>query len=868
MATRILLVEDSPTQAEALRGELSEADYEVEVHGNGESALAALQAGHFDLVISDVMMPGAIDGYALCRTIKSGPQANLPVVLLTSLTDPMDIIRGLECGADNFLTKPYNPQELLERLRVLLDTRRARAMHRVSTGTRILFLGREYLITSDREQILDLLITTFEDAVRRNRTLQQREIELEEARAQLSRHVKTLEARLQHVLETVPDVLFSADVRLRTFHYASPGAEAVLGMSPAELVRDACKWAQRVHDADLPLLSSTAERVATDGRTRQIEFRYRRSADSLRWLSARLVRVIDPDTGSVGINGVMSDITEQRQQATLFDTLRSVGATVLAASDFDTALQTVVAQVCKHTNWPLGHAWRLDGDTPISRGWYLADPLRFESFRLATDANKEEWSKGMSGMVERSGDVVWLVDTDREFNTARESDARQAGLRTGFAFPVIVGSKVVAVLEFFDDQAREADPGLIAVTRQLGGQLGQAFEKWQHERERRAAEEQLRQSQKMEAVGRLAGGVAHDFNNLLMVILGEAEVALDTGLAPESRVAVESIIGAANRAAQLTKQLLAFSRRQVFEPKLFSLSAMVAEMEGMLRRVIDETITVNTRLAPDLPVILADRGQVEQVLMNLVVNARDAMPNGGTLAISTSAVLLGDSYAEMHRDVKPGRYACLEVSDTGTGMSPEVINKIFDPFFTTKEQGKGTGLGLATSFGIVKQSEGHISVYSEPGIGTTMRVYFPVSQGEAEEMIVETAPAGGGNETLLLVEDDPEVRRIVSRMLISRGFEVITAEDANQALQALEWDIKLDAMITDVVLPGRNGRELADVAKSIRPDLTVLYVSGYTDDVMLHHKLLEHGAVLVQKPFTPDVLIRRLRELLDARTSG
>jgi PAS domain S-box-containing protein len=387
--------------------------------------------------------------------------------------------------------------------------------------------------------------------------------------------------------------------------------------------------------------------------------------------------------------------------------------------------------------------------------------------------------------------------------------------------------------------------------------------------QRRHLEEQLRQAQKIEAVGRLAGGVAHDFNNLLNVITGYGQMLFRRLADGPEREKTRAILQAADRAAGLTRQLLAFSRKQVLEPKVLNLNAVVAGMDEMLRRLIGEDIELQAELAPDLGRTKADPGQIEQVLMNLVVNARDAMPRGGRLTLETTNSEMDETYVRDHLGAQPGRYVALAVCDTGLGMDAETQKHIFEPFFTTKEKGKGTGLGLATVYGIVKQSEGYIWVDSEPGAGTTVRVYLPRVEGEEEAAEphrsagAEQAPARG-TETVLLVEDEDMVRRMTREVLEGAGYQVLEASSGFEALRvSAGHGGRLHVMLTDVVMPGMSGRELAERLAPVRPGMKVLYMSGHTDDAIFHHGVTQAGTGFLQKPFTPDALERRIRELLE-----
>jgi two-component system, cell cycle sensor histidine kinase and response regulator CckA len=389
--------------------------------------------------------------------------------------------------------------------------------------------------------------------------------------------------------------------------------------------------------------------------------------------------------------------------------------------------------------------------------------------------------------------------------------------------------------------------------------------------ERRQLEEQLRQAQKMDAVGRLAGGVAHDFNNLLMVINGYTEVLLEE-LGPGSPMhhKVQSIQQASDRAATLTRQLLAFSRKQLLELKVVDVNNVIGEMERLLRPLIGENIELVTHLSPEAGNTRADAGQLEQVIMNLVVNAKDAMPEGGKLLLESSGLTVGDSFNE-HRFIQPGRYAVISVTDTGHGMDKETQSRIFEPFFTTKEKGKGTGLGLSTVYGIVKQSSGYVFARSEPEKGTTFYVYLPQVEDTAEGFspIKSQQSELGGSETVLLVEDEESVRELVHVTLASRGYRVLEAENGEAGLRAAaNCKDHIDILITDVVMPGISGRELAKKLVAIRPDLCVLYLSGYTEDSVITNGPLEQTTSFLQKPFTLQNLAKKVREVLRSRSQA
>lgn len=408
--------------------------------------------------------------------------------------------------------------------------------------------------------------------------------------------------------------------------------------------------------------------------------------------------------------------------------------------------------------------------------------------------------------------------------------------------------------------AYQAGPNRCAVT------FLDVTERKKAEAERDKLQEQLLQAQKMESIGRLAGGVAHDFNNMLSIILGFGEHILEQ-LKPEDplRQEVKQMVEAGRRSAVLTGQLLAFSRKQTLQPRVVSINDVVTNLEKMLRRLIREDIELGLQLTPDVPSVLVDPGQLEQVIMNLAVNARDAMPSGGKLLIETGLVELDRHYADIHRDVKPGKFVLLALSDTGCGMTEEVRKMVFEPFYTTKERDKGTGLGLAMVYGIVKQSGGNIWVYSEPDKGTTFKIYLPVTDRKPDvgrDTIVEAHSVGHG-EHILVVEDEEMLRSFLEALLPRMGYKATVVANGGEALLMMEEKgFKPDLILTDVVMPRMSGKELVSRLERDHPDLKVIYMSGYTDNSVVHHGVLDPGTNFIQKPFTNKHLLGKLREVL------
>jgi PAS domain S-box-containing protein len=492
-------------------------------------------------------------------------------------------------------------------------------------------------------------------------------------------------------------------------------------------------------------------------------------------------------------------------------------------------------------------------------------------------------------MIEKVPAILWTTDKDLRFTSSVGAALESLGLRTNQA----VG---VSLTDFF----RTNDPGFPALAAHKKALAGEsvAFElEWAksvfdcHAQPLRSSEgeiigvigvaldvtdrkvlaDQLRQSQKMQAIGQLAGGVAHDFNNLLMVVKGHAEILLDR-LAEASplRHNVEQVDKATDRAAGLTRQLLAFSRMQVLHARVLDLNEVVGGMIKMFSRVIGADVEMTFLPAPKLGRVKADPGQIEQVLLNLVVNARDAMPNGGRLTIETSNVTLDRDYSVAHHNLEPGSWVMLTVSDTGCGMDEETQARIFEPFFTTKKQGKGTGLGLATVYGVVKQSGGFIYVYSEIDHGTTFKVYLPKVTAEVDREAERTVVAPPrGSETILFVEDEESVRELVRDYLVGTGYQVLEAVDGVQALEvAAAHKGAIQILVTDVVMPRLSGRELASRIAAQRPNTKILFISGYTDDSIFRHGVLEGGVAYLQKPFNLKAIAQKIREVLDGQVAS
>ncbi len=564
------------------------------------------------------------------------------------------------------------------------------------------------------------------------------------------------------------------------------------------------------------------------------------------------------------------DITDRRRAERRLASQYAVTRVLSEATTLEQAVPKIIQAIGESLEWDLGVFWRADKATGVLRclDQWKAPSVQADSFTLSTWQQVFNREEGLPGRIWANGKSAWLTDVALDPNFPRGAEARQVGFHGAFGFPILIGSEIEGVIEFFSRQVRQPDDELLRMVEDIGLKIGQFGERARTEGVLRETEAQLRQAQKMEAVGRLAGGVAHDFNNLLTVIRGYSELLLGR-LGPHDamRKDMEEVKKAADRASGLTRQLLAFSRRQFIAAKVVDLNALVANMDGMLRRLIGEDIVeLCAELDPVAGAIKADPGQIEQVIMNLVVNARDAMPKGGRLTIETRNVTIGKGARLDAVGVEPGSYVLLAVRDTGHGMDAETRSHLFEPFFTTKEKGKGTGLGLSTVYGIVKQSGGSIVVESAPGRGATFRIYFPRVEQEAKEAAggVEAIDPAHGRETILLVEDEPSVRGLVHETLRVHGYTVLEARHGIEALLAsTKYVGPIHLLLTDVVMPQMSGPEVAEKLLVVRPGIKVLYMSGYPD-----HPIFDQGGVtretgFLPKPFSPQVLAQKVREVLD-----
>jgi len=646
------------------------------------------------------------------------------------------------------------------------------------------------------------------------------------------------EARYRQLVEEVPAISYVSETGATGgFVYLSPQTKSILGFTAEECMSGPRFWWEHLNPEDYT--AALTEDTWPEGVAFQIEYRMRRKDGREVWIRDAGTIVRDPQNGKRMTRGVMIDITEQKKAEE-------------ALRESDERYRAFVSQSSEGI-------YRMEYDPPIPCHLSIDEQLAwgYEHGYMA------ECNDAMARMYGRASAKELIGKPLKEFLVLHDPITRQ------FMERYIRGGYRIS-----DQESREIDAqGKNRVFRNtMAGTIVKGFwvRDWGITRdvtEQLQLQEQLRNAQQLEAVGRLAGGVAHDFNNILSIIMGHGELLLASGVDDRTQNGVKQIQRAAERAASLTQQLLAFSRKQVLQPKVLDLNETVAEVQTMLARVIGEDIALIASLHPSLLLVKADPGQVEQVLMNLAINARDAMPQGGSLTMETRNVDV-DADRARDLDLPAGRYVMLTVRDTGHGMTAETLSHIFEPFFTTKPMGKGTGLGLATVYGIVKQSGGSIQVDSEAGAGTEFRVYLPADETSAYNLPVRNGnqEVAGGTETILIVEDESDLRELARIFLQGYGYKVLEAASAEQALRTADSSGEpIHLLLTDVIMPGMSGRQLAERILSRRPQTRVMYMTGYTDDMVMQHNVLVPGVQLLQKPFTKVDLAAKVRVTLDAK---
>ena len=832
---RVLVADDDSIMNKVVTLHLERLGFSVTRAADGMEALERARAEPPDAIVTDVLMP-RLDGFRLCLAVRQDPRlARIPVVLVSSaFVDEEDRALGRRVGANAFVVRTHNFADVLEALLVSLRE----PPPAIPVGP-VDVLAEEYSHRMVRQ--LERQMALNQDLSRR---LAVRQVELG-ILANLTASVTSVTRPEAALRDMFFQALDAAAVSKGVVYLLGPGGSLALETDSGYREPDKPELArcfghsgliQRVLDAGEPVALSSAEASSNA----EADLLTRAGAESL------LIVPIVAGKERLGALLLASATRDLRQEWIAFG--RAAGSQI--------------------------------GQALVLLRTFARVAAAEERYRLLFDANPYP---------------MWVTDAETlKFLAVNEAALRHYGysrdeFRAMTALDIYPPEDVPAVralglasltgiVKLGEWRHRKKDGTLIEVEvarqtisfaeRTAGLVLARDItDVKQAAREKESLEAQLRQAQKMEAVGRLAGGVAHDFNNLLTVIAGRSHFLIHR-LTPDhpGRRDVELIQKSAERAAKLTRQLLAFSRKQILEPKVVDLGAVAKGIEPILQRLIGEDVNLAVVSHEGLGPVKADPGQIEQVILNLAINARDAMPRGGRLTIETANVELDETYTAGRAEVTPGPYVMLAVSDTGVGMDAATQARLFEPFFTTKEAGKGTGLGLATVYGIVKQSGGHIAVYSEPGRGSTFKIYLPCVEGAAAaaESVPVAAPPALGSETVLLVEDESDLRELAGEVLAARGYAVLQAGAPAEALQLAERHAgPIHLLVTDVVMPGMSGRELADRLLRAYPALRVLFMSGYTDTAIVHHAVLDPGTPFLHKPFTPDALARKVRDVLD-----
>jgi signal transduction histidine kinase/DNA-binding response OmpR family regulator len=854
---RVVLADDNTDMRDYVARLLTGRGYEVEAVGDGEEALLAARRQTPDLILTDVMMP-KLDGFGLLQAVRNERSlAGVPVVMLSARAGEEAKVEGLDAGADDYLVKPFSSRELLARVAANIQMARLR-----TKAARELF--------------------------------------------QSERRLQMTNERLDLALATGRIAIFEFDLDADVAKVVGPLTE-FFGVSETEAARGLPlrRFLDGIDPADRDRVAALIGDAMMKGQPYEAEYRIVGGAIP-RWVVARGTS----EQGGRRLVGAVIDISEEkdaedalREERRALEVLNRTGAAIAAELDLDRVVQSVTDAGVELTGAEFGaFFYNVLNDAGESYMLYALSGVPREAFsKFPMPRNTAIFAPTFTGQgVVRSDDIT----QDSRYGRNQPNRGMPDGhlpVRSYLAVPVKSRSgEVLGGLFFGHSRTAMFGPKSESIMAGLSAQAAVAidnanlFQTVQRElAQRKAAEEELhalnaalegrvvaevaerlkaedalRQAQKMEAVGQLTGGVAHDFNNLLTLIIGGLESIRRSGPKEDARLSrsLDMAMQGAQRAASLTSRLLAFSRRQPLEPKPLDLNVIVRDSADLLHRTLGERIELECVTIPRLWMVEADQNQLESALLNLAVNARDAMPDGGKLTIETSNTMLDETYTAVDAEVVPGQYVLISVSDNGSGMDRETLNRVFEPFYTTKEVGKGTGLGLSMVYGFVKQSGGHVTLYSEVGQGTTVKLYFPRYHGLEETTVAEVrrgVPKATGAEVVLVVEDNDDVRAQSLMMLAELGYAVLEAPDAEKAMAIINTSGRIDILFTDVVLPGRTGRQLAEDAVAARPGLRVLFTTGYSRNAIVHHGRLDAGIHLLTKPFTFEQLAGRIRDVLD-----
>ena len=841
----ILIAEDSPTQAAELSFLLEDQGFNVVLAKNGLKALEMAKDSPPDLIISDIVMP-EMDGYAFCKAVKrTSGLDSIPFILVTSLSTPNDVFKGLDVGADNFIVKPYDQGLLISRINYLLTNRDLRRSGKLQVGIEIELSGNRHFITAERQQILDLLISTYEQAISLYDALDARQKELSRsyetlnALYGLAEGLNACETEIQVAASAVEKGLRLPGIDAAWFYLydgddfklaASSGEPKDLFSGEDACFECACQRKLRGGNFESNAVIIECQRLA------------RTAVDQPLRYHASIPLVIN---GSA--KGVFNLVSSKQDVLSVDElrTLSGIGNQIAIALERVQLRESLERKVAERT----AELRMILESTPVP------------TITLNKAGAITTWNRAAETVFGYSaGDAVGRSDLVLPDNFTSQEPHGKA-LAEG------------AVVRGWELLCRHKDGSEVQVrlsggplTDQFGDAFGQVLT-LEDLRERRRFEEQLRQAQKMEAIGNLTGGIAHDFNNLLTIIIGNVDLALRfLGDKPQGKDLLDGALAACLRGAELTKQLLAFGRRQTLRPEIADANALIRSAVKLLDRTLSEKVKIEVIETKDLWRVEIDPTQLESALLNLSVNARDAMPNGGRITIETSNHIIDAQHADPESNFLPGEYVLISVTDSGTGMSRDVMSRIFEPFFTTKDVNKGTGLGLAMVYGFVKQSGGHINVYSELGIGTTFRLYLPravnASAMNMEAALPKKATQPKKGSRVLVVEDNDGVRQVVVRQIAEMGCEVLIAKNGAEALSILEQGTVVDLVFSDVVMPGEvSGIELATQVAKRWPAIKILLTSGFPEAV-LNRSNPTLRAKILSKPYRVADLNTELSQLL------
>ncbi len=830
---RVLLADDNSDMRDYMRRLLTGEGYIVEAVENGQRALEAARTNAPDLLLTDVMMP-QLDGFGLLRAIRQDVRlAGMPVIMLSARAGEEAKVEGLDAGADDYLVKPFAARELIARVNSNIQM----AAVRRAAARAVMLSEQRFLMSQER---------------------------------------------LTRALSTGRVAVYDWDVTSDRLSIHGALAE-FFGVTQDEALQGLPlqSFMEGIHPEDRERAAELVAKTVATGAPFETEYRTN-GAGVVRTVLSR-GQIDSREAGQRLFSGVLIDLSEQkaaeaalRAQTRALRVLNDAAISIAAELEMGRVAQTIIdAAMALSGARAAGIAYRVEDDSGVPAVHYAYPPGTHDRGRMPLPRSVQELERRnddssdelpgylMTRITSRADETLGWICLESAIGGSFDSGAQE--LIQGLAAQAAVALSNVNLFQAAQreiQQRARAEVQLQALNSTLEQRVADEVA------QRSDAEAALRQAQKMEAIGQLTGGVAHDFNNLLTVIIGGLDTISRSRPGDQARIqrATNLALQGAQRAASLTGRLLAFSRRQPLDPKPLDLNVLVRDMTDLLHRTIGETIELEGVLAPRLWRVEADQNQLESAILNLAVNARDAMREGGKLTLETANTALDESYSATDAEVIPGQYVMLAVSDTGCGMSKETLARAFEPFYTTKPEGRGTGLGLSMVYGFVKQSGGHVTLYSEPDQGTTVKLYFPRYRGHEEQIVPQAEPQipqASQGEVILVVEDNEDVRTYSVMILSDLGYRVLEAPDADSALEALRNAPRVDLLFTDVILPGKNGRVLADAARQLRPELRVLYTTGYSRNAIVHHGRLDPGVNLISKPFTFEQLAARVRDVLD-----